>query len=231
LNAAHTDNVLLAREIAALERELSAPIARIVRRGRVQDADAFAIEALTTSDVVLVDACRLSVSAGRASIPLARRPVLFAILLTLARAWPEPVPRDALIQRAFDVRRANESHRVRLRVEVGRLRAAIQDLGVEPEASKEGYRLHASREVALLLPSSDDDGARLSMLLGDGAAWSAQSLAEHAGVSKRTAQRVLAALVERGNAVRIGTGRDVRYLRQGVPLASRMLLLGLLPKR
>ncbi|MGZ3456796.1 MAG: helix-turn-helix domain-containing protein, partial [Polyangiales bacterium] len=71
---------------------------------------------------------------------------------------------------------------------------------------------------------------RIALLLGDGASWSAQGLAEHAGVGKRTVQRALANLVEKGAAMRIGSGRDQRYARPGTPIASRMLLLGLLPK-
>lgn len=228
--ARQTDNPLLLREVAALERELVLPIARIKQAEHLRDADLFAIERVSDGTLLLVDACRLLVIAGRATVPLARRPVLFALLARLARAWPQPVARDVLAQHAFDVKRVNDSHRARLRVEIGRLRKAIGDLGARPEATREGYALRATREVALLLPSSDDSGAHVAMLLGDGAAWTAQALAEHAGVSRRTAQRVLGALVERGNAVRIGVGRDVRYVRPGTPLASRMLLLGLLPK-
>ena len=221
---------LLARELAGLQRELALPIARISRAGVTRAADVSAIEEISGGDVLLVDACRLVVIAGRATIPLARRPVLFALLAALARAWPAAVPRDALAQRAFDVRRVNSSHRARLRVEIGRLRSAIGDLSAHPEATSEGYALRSQREVVCLFPSSEDDGARLTLLLGDGAAWSAQSLAEHAGVSRRTAQRALAAMVERQQAQRIGAGRDVRYVRPGTPLASRMLLLSLLPK-
>ena len=220
---------LLARELASLQRELALPIARIARAGVTRDADLSAIEQVSRGDVLLVDACRLVAIAGRATIPFARRPVLFALLDALARAWPGALPRDALAQRAFDVRRVNGSHRARLRVEVGRLRSALADLAAFPEATREGYALRSKREVVSLFPATDDDGARLTLLLGDGAAWSAQSLAEHAGVSRRTAQRALAALVERGQALRIGAGRDVRYVRQGRPLASRLLLLGLLP--
>ncbi|MGN6105165.1 MAG: helix-turn-helix domain-containing protein, partial [Kofleriaceae bacterium] len=165
------------------------------------------------------------------TIPLARRPVLFGLLLALARAWPAPVPRDERAARAFEARGVNASHRARLRVELGRLRQAIADLGAAPVATREGYALDSSREVAVLLPLADDDAARLALLLGDGAAWSAQGLAEHAGISRRTAQRALQALVARGDAIRTGTGRSVRYARPGTPIASRMLLLGLVPKR
>lgn len=221
---------LLARELDTLTRELATPIARIARAGVTCDADLASIERVSLGDVLLVDACRLQVVAGRATIPLSRRPVLFALLDALARAFPHAVPRDDLARRAFDVVRVNASHRARLRVEVGRLRSAIADLEAFPEATPEGYALRSEREVVSLFPISDDDGARLTLLLGDGAAWSAQSLAEHAGVSRRTAQRALAALVARGQAMRIGGGRDTRYLRPGSPLASRLLLLGLLPR-
>ncbi|MGD0525378.1 MAG: HTH domain-containing protein, partial [Polyangiaceae bacterium] len=140
---------------------------------------------------------------------------------------------DELAARAFDVRdvrRVNLSHRGRLRVEVGRLRGVLDGLAAQPVATEDGYVLSTKRDVAVLLPPSDDERARLALLLGDGAAWSAQGLAEHAGVSRRTAQRALGALVESGGAIRTGRGKDVRYVRPGTPIASRMLLLGLVPK-
>ena len=221
-------NDLLARALVALEAELSNPVARIEREGVVRPADLYAIEAASTGEVMLVDACRRLVIAGRASIPLVRRPILFALLLVLARAWPGEVARDELAARAFDARRVNASHRSRLRVEVGRLRKLIAGLA-EPVATDAGYALASPREVVTLLPPSDDDDARIAILLGDGAAWSAQSLAEHAGVSKRTAQRALAGLVENGSAIRTGKAKDVRYMRPGPRIASRMLLLGLVP--
>ncbi|HEX5659807.1 MAG TPA: HTH domain-containing protein [Polyangiales bacterium] len=220
-------HALLERECAALERELSLPIARITRGDHTTDADLHAIEAVADGSVFLVDACRLRAVAGRVTLPLARRPVLFALLRELASG---ALPRDTLIQRAFAVRHVNDSHRARLRVEVGRLRAELLDLDVHPEATKDGYALRSTRDVVLLTPRSDDDSTRLAMLLGDGATWTAQSLAEHAGISKRTVQRALSALVDSGQVERLGSGRDVRYLRPGTPLASRLLLLGLLPE-
>ncbi|WP_434425314.1 HTH domain-containing protein [Nannocystis pusilla] len=179
--------------------------------------------------MLLVDACRRLALAGRVTIPLARRPVLFALLLELARAWPAAVTRDDLAARAFAVRRVNASHRARLRVELGRLRKLMDGLAAAPVASEDGYVLASERDVAVLLPPTDDEAARLGLLLGDGAAWSARALAEHAGVSRRTAQRALQLLVERGVVVRTGKGKDVRYTRPGAPIASRMLLLGLVP--
>nr|WP_276600403.1 MULTISPECIES: HTH domain-containing protein [unclassified Nannocystis] len=105
----------------------------------------------------------------------------------------------------------------------------MDGLAAAPVASEDGYVLASERDVAVLLPPTDDEAARLGLLLGDGAAWSAQALAEHAGVSRRTAQRALQLLVERGVVVRTGKGKDVRYTRPGAPIASRMLLLGLVP--
>ncbi|MDP9035169.1 MAG: helix-turn-helix domain-containing protein, partial [Myxococcota bacterium] len=222
---------LLSRAIEALEKDLSAPLARVLRRGAIEDANLFAIEGLCRGDALLVDACRRVASAGRATILFARRPVLFKLLLTLARAWPASIDRDELAVETFDVRRPNASHRARLRVEVGRLRAMLADgLGAEPVASKDGYALSSRREVAVLFPATDDDAARVALLLADGASWSAQGLAEHAGVSKRTALRVLAALVASSAAVRTGSGSAVRYSRPAPPIASRMLLLALLPR-
>lgn len=227
---AEAPNQMLARALVSLEEELSRPIARLLREGVLRNADLFAIEAMSRGDVLLVDACRRLALSGHVTIPLARRPVLFALLLVLARAWPSSVARDELAAKAFDARRVNASHRMRLRVEVGRLRKTMEGLAAEPVASADGYVLTSKRDVVVLLPPSDDDEARVALLLGDGAAWSVRSLAEHAGVSKSTAQRALHALVESGGAERTGKGRHVRYTRPGTPIASRMLLLGLVPK-
>jgi hypothetical protein len=219
---------LLSRALDALEEELRKPIARILSQGAIRDADLFAIEEASRG-ALFVDACRLLVLAGRVTVHLARRPVLFALLLELARVYPSSVARDELAMRAFYVRRPNESHRSRLRVEIGRLRKQMDGLGASPVATADGYALRSDRPVFVLLPKTDDDTARIALLLGDGASWTAQSLAEHAGVSKRTAQRALAKLLETGGAIRAGKGREQRYTRPGTPIASRMLLLGLVP--
>ena len=222
-------NALLLREIDRLEGELRLPVARIAAGAEIRDADLFAIETVTRGDVLLVDACRRLAIAGRARLPLASRPVLFTLLVDLARASPATVPGDDLAARAFDARRVNASHRGRLRVEIGRLRKVLVDLGAEPVAASGGYMLRSKRAIAVLLPRTDDDASHVGVLLGDGASWSAQRVAETAGISKRTAQRTLGDLVAAGRAVRTGTGRNVRYHRPGTPIASRMLLLGLAP--
>ena len=219
-------HALLGRALATLEAELVRPVARLERRGEQQAADLFAIEDAAQGDELLVDACRCLCLAGRAVVPLARRPVLFALLLALARGTEA---RDALVSAAFAVRRPNASHRQRLRVEIGRLRKELSGLGAAPVATPDGYRLASTRPVVVLLPPTDDEGARLALLLGDGAAWTARNLAAHAGVSRSTAQRTLRMLVDGGTVTRRGTGRELRYVRAGTPVASRMLLLGLVP--
>ncbi|AKF03003.1 hypothetical protein [Sandaracinus amylolyticus] len=220
---------LLSRALVSLERELSAPVARVVRDGVSSDADLFAIEELSRGEVLLIDGCRRVAIGARLIVRLGRRPVLFALLLELARAWPGGIGRDELAARAFDVRRVNPSHRARLRVEVGRLRKAMLGLAAEPVATKEGYALVSQREVVVLSPHDDGEGARIALLLGDGASWSAREVATHTRLSIRTVQRALASLVESGRAIRTGRGARVRYARPGTPIASRMLLLGLLP--
>jgi hypothetical protein len=223
-------NPLLFRAIAHLENELSRPIARLARRDSEQAIDLFAMETASRGDILLIDTCRRLAIAGRATVHLARRPILFSLLASLGRAWPSSAARDDLAAHAFEAKRINASHRSRLRVEMGRLRKMMDGLGAAPVATATGYRLAASRNVAMLLPPTDADGDRVALLLGDGALWSAQSLAEHAGISKRTAQRALAALAEKKIVERTGKGRDLRYFRGGTPIASRMLLLGLVPK-
>jgi tetratricopeptide (TPR) repeat protein len=221
---------LLERALSTTERELSLPVARTLRGGELRSADLFTIEEVSRGRVLLVDACRRLALGGRVTVPLARRPIVFALLLALARAWPHPVPRDELAARAFDLRRVNASHRARLRVEIGRLRKVLDGLAAAPTATPDGYALSSTRDVVVLMPPSEDEGARVALLLGDGASWSAKGVAEHAGISRRTAQRALGALVASGAAVRTGRGKDVRYARPGTPIASRMLLLGLVPK-
>ncbi|MEO7110959.1 MAG: helix-turn-helix domain-containing protein [Polyangiaceae bacterium] len=223
-------NPLLERALVHLDKELSRPIARLARRGVVSSIDLFAMEEASRGEILLIDTCRRLVVAGRVTIHLARRPILFSLLAQLGRAWPESAPRDELAAHAFEAKRINASHRSRLRVEMGRLRKMMEGLGAEPVATATGYALEASREVAMLLPPSDADDDRVTLLLGDGALWSSQGLAEHAGISKRTAQRALSALVEKSVVMRTGKGHDLRYFRPGTPIATRMLLLGLVPK-
>ncbi|NOU32182.1 MAG: helix-turn-helix domain-containing protein [Polyangiaceae bacterium] len=222
-------HALLSRALSALEAELVRPLARLQTSAGIEAADLFAVER-AARDALLVDACRCAVVRGSDHLALARRPVIFRLLRLLAQAWPEPAMRDDLGREGFDVRHLNPSHRARLRVEMGRLRVLLRPLAASVEATSTGYVLRApGAAVKVLLPLAEDESARAAFLLGDGAAWSTRQLAEHAGISMRTAQRALAALLAKGEVVRVGAGSSLRYLRPGAPLASRMLLLGLVP--
>ena len=145
-------------------------------------------------------------------VSFARRPVLFEVLRVLAEAWPEAVPRDALIARAFGARRPNESHRIRLRVEIGRLRRVMRPLlGVI--AAGPGYALSATSEVVLVLPLEESPASRLLSLMHGGEAWRASSLALALDVSERTVQRSLGELESAGKVGPTGNGRGRRWVR------------------
>ncbi len=221
-------HALLSRALGALEAELVRPVARLQTSAGIETADLFAVEQAARG-ALLVDACRCAAERGSVYLALGRRPVIFRLLRLLAQAWPQPAPRDDLARGGFDVRHLNPSHRARLRVEMGRLRVLLRPLASSVEATSTGYALRAPGTVNVLLPLAEDESARAAFLLGDGAAWSTRQLAEHAGISLRTAQRALAALLAKGEVVRIGAGSSLRYLRPGAPIASRMLLLGLVP--
>ena len=225
--AQRTANGLLERTIASFSSELTRPIARLVNGDRESEADLFAVESASAGDVLLVDACRRIAIAGRAIVRLSRKPALFALLRVLALSAPGSVPRDELAAAAFDVKHPNASHRSRLRVEIGRLRKELAGIA-EPVATKDGYALESKRPVRVLLPPSDTPDATVALLLADGAAWTAQAVADHANVSKRTALRALAALADAGKVMRVAKGKDVRYVAPArSAIASRLLLLGL----
>src|SRR5262245_12358751 len=91
-----------------------------------------------------------------------------------------------LVARAFGAKRANESHRARLRVEVGRLRRMLRTLaGVS--ATKPGFALTPcrAREVVVLAPPVEDEYARVLAFLADGESWSSSALALALATSQR----------------------------------------------
>jgi tetratricopeptide (TPR) repeat protein len=228
--ASRSSHELLVRAAATMTADLARPVARLLERGNApREVTLAGVEAAFSGESFLVDACRRLVRAGLATIPLARRPVLFELVRTLASRWPEDVARDELVRHVFGARRPNDSHRVRLRVEVARLRKLLTGIA-SLTATRDGYALSSSRTVLVLMPLTDDESARVGTLLGDGATWSAQELAEHAGISKRTALRALSSLVADGRVLCTGRGRERRYASATGRIASRMLLLGLVPK-
>jgi tetratricopeptide (TPR) repeat protein len=184
------------------------------------------VAALLGSDALVLDACRRGLRARDAWRPLARRPVLFVLARALAEAWPGDVDREALIARAFRTRRPDETHRARLRVEIGRLRRLVAALaGIE--ATARGFVLapRDGRDVVVLVPPIDGEQASLLALLGDGAAWSTSALALALGASQRTVQRALVELEGARRVRSIGRARARRWLAPPLAGFTTILLL------
>ena len=216
----------LLAEVAEARASLDRPAARRLQAGHEQLLRLDEVEALLASGALVVDACRRGLRAGATWRPLARRPVLFALARALAEAWPGDVDRHTLIARAFRTRHPNESHRARLRVEIGRLRALIAPLA-QIEASARGFALtpQGERDVVVLMPPIDGDQASLLALLADGAAWSTSALALALRASQRTVQRALVELQVAGRVRSIGRARAQRWLSPPlVGFATNLLL-------
>jgi hypothetical protein len=207
---------------AALDR----PAARRVSAGRDCALRLEEVEAVLASGELVVDACRRSLRCGAQVLSLARRPVLFALARALGESWPEGADRAALIAVAFGVRRPNDSHRARLRVEIGRLRAVLAPLG-RIDATKSGFALapHDAPAVTVLLPPIEGEEGALLALLSDGEAWSTSALALALGESQRTVQRALAALEEDGRVRAIGRARARRWVSPPLTGFTTTLLL------
>jgi DNA-binding transcriptional ArsR family regulator len=157
--------------------------------------------------------------------------VLFALLRALAEAWPADVPRDRLVAQAFQARETDESYRARLRVEIGRLRAALRPLA-RVEATRDGFALVAAggRAVVVLAPPIDGPAGAILALLEGGEAWSTSALARALGSSQRTVQRVLRQLEEAAAVRANGRGRSRRWLAPALGgFATTLLLPGALP--
>ena len=184
------------------------------------------VEAVLASNALVVDACRHVVRHGRTVISLASRPVLFAIARALGEVWPGDASRDELLARAFGARHADESHRARLRVEVGRLRAALRPVaGVS--ATKRGLVLspYHVRKVVVLARPVDDEHAAVLAFLADGESWSSSALALALGTSQRSVQRALDSLAATGKVQSYGRGRALRWMTPPLPGFTTALLL------
>ena len=215
-------------QIAEVERGaqlLDAPVARLLSDGRERLVRLEDVEVLFASDMMVVDACRNVLRAGSTIVPLQGRPVLFALCRKLAETFPGEASRETLLSAAFNARDADESHRARLRVEVGRLRKALQPLaGVS--ATAKGFVLEPNaKQVAVLSPPAEGEHAEVLALLSDGEAWSSSALAQALGVSPRTVQRGLEVLAERGEVESFGRGRACRWVASGIPGFPTSLLL------
>jgi hypothetical protein len=226
-HAAHEAGIpALAAEVASASLVLTTPAARLIVRGQERLLLLQEVEALLASGAFVVDACRYVVRQGGKLISLATRPVLFALARALGEAWPGDVPRDLLLARAFGARLADESHRARLRVEIARLRTALQPLaGIT--ATSQGFALAPRRspEVVVLARPVEEEYAAVLAFLADGESWSSSALALALGTSQRTVQRALDSLAEAGKVQSFGRARARRWLTPPVPGFTTTLLL------
>jgi DNA-binding transcriptional ArsR family regulator len=216
----------LCAEVELAGRALVLPAARLVAAGEARSLTLTEVEAVLASADLVVDGCRRAARRGKRVVRLSRRPVLFALLRGLAEAWPGEAARADLIERAFDARRMNPSHRARLRVEMGRLRHELRPLA-EVRATAGGFTLvpRPAGTVRLLAPPIESPDAAALALLADGEAWSTSALALALGSSQRTVQRALVALAEAGQVRALGRGRSQRWLSAPVAGFATTLLL------
>jgi hypothetical protein len=216
----------LIAEVESAHRVLDTPAARLIVRGAQRLVLLEEVEELLASTTLVVDACRNVVHIGGTLVSLARRPVLFALARALAEAWPADVARDTLVARAFRGKRADESYRARLRVEVGRLRKLLGRLaGVS--ATKGGFALvpRRAREVVVLARPVEEPHAAVLALLADGESWSSSALALALAISQRTVQRSLDALAAARKVQAFGRGRARRWMTPPVLGFTTALLL------
>ena len=216
----------LAAEVESAAQVLTTPAARMIAAGTSRMLLLGDVEVLLASGALIVDACRLAIRDADTAIPLARRPVLFALARALAEAWPHDVSREDLVARAFRGKLADESYRARLRVEVGRLRRVLRDLA-DVNATRRGFALvpRAAREVVVLEPPVADANAAVLACLADGESWSSSALALALGTGQRTMQRALEALAAVGKVQGFGHGRARRWVTPAVPGFTTTLLL------
>ncbi len=215
----------LRAEVRQASLVLKAPAAHLHRAGDTQVLRLEQVQALLASDTLVIDACRYAVHGAGRTLALASRPVLFTLAQALGRAWPGDAPRDALIALAFRTRHPDDSHRARLRVEIGRLRAVLAPLA-EIRATRQGFALMpAADAVAVLTPPVQDRHAAVLALLADGQAWSSSALALASGASQRQVQRALDALAASGQAHSLGRGRARRWITPPLPGFATTLLL------
>jgi hypothetical protein len=224
--ARHARIPALTAEVESASLVLNTPAARLIANGKVRLLLLEDVEALLASKALVVDACRNIVRDARTVVSLSSRPVLFALARALAEAWPGDVPRDLLLVRAFGAKLADESHRARLRVEIGRLRKVLRGLaGVS--ATKRGFALapRGAHEVVVLALPVDVEHAEVLAFLADGESWSSSALALALGTSQRTVQRALDSLAAAGKVQWFGRGRARRWMTPAVPGFTTTLLL------
>jgi hypothetical protein len=221
----------LTTEVENARLAMESPAARLVAGGRERTLLLDEVEGLLSSGALVVDAIRNVVRDGKTLVSLARRPVLLAIARALAQAWPADVPRSTLLASAFGAKHADASHRARLRVEVGRLRAELRGVA-KVSATKRGFALapHRACDVVVLAPPVEERHAEVLALLADGEAWSSSALAIALDASPRTVQRALESLSTAGRVQPFGRGPARRWISPPVPgFPTSLLLPGPLP--
>src|SRR5690348_703712 len=231
-NAARRAGVpALTAEVESASRVLNTQAARLIARGAARPLLLDEVEALLASGALVIDACRNVVRTGSTVVSLARRPVLFALARALGEAWPGDVPRGTLLARAFGAKFTDDSHRARLRVEIGRLRMALRRLA-SVGATKDGFALtpRGAREIVVLARPVEEEHAAVLAFLADGESWSSSALALALGASQRTVQRALDTLAAAGKLQSFGRGRARRWTTPPVPgFATTLLLPAALP--
>ncbi len=229
--AREADIPALIAEVESASHVLNTTAARLIARGEERPLVLEEVEALLASEVVVVDACRHVVRDTGTVVSLATRPVLFALARALGEAWPGDVPRGVLLARAFGAKHADESHRARLRVEVGRLRAELKTLA-DVTATQSGFAFatNHAREIVVLAPPVEEQHAAVLAFLADGKSWSSSALAIALGASARTVQRALDSLAALGKVRSFGRGPARRWMTPPVPdFPTTLLLPGPLP--
>ena len=216
----------LTAEVESASQVLDTPAARLIARGEERPLLLEEVEALLASEGLVVDACRNVVRDPHTMVSLVTRPVLFALARALSEAWPGDVPRDQLLIRAFGARFVDESHRMRLRVEIGRLRKMLRPLA-DVSATKRGFTLvpHRAREVVVLARPVEDENGDVLAFLADGESWSSSALAIALGTSQRSVQRALDSLAASGKVQSFGRARARRWITPSVPGFTTTLLL------
>ena len=216
----------LLAEVASASNVLNTPAARLIARGKERPLLLEEVEATLASKALVVDACRHVVRDAGKTVSLATRPVLFALARALGEAWPSDVSRAILIARAFRGKEADESHRARLRVEMGRLRAALRTLA-DVSATKDGFALvpRTTREVVVLARPVEEEHAAVLAFLADGESWSSSALALALGTSQRSVQRALDELAASGKEQSLGQARARRWMTPPTSGFTTTLLL------
>jgi tetratricopeptide (TPR) repeat protein len=225
--AAHQAGIpALMAEVENTALILNAPAARLIAPNEERPLLLEDVETLLASGALVVDACRHIVRDADTVISLTTRPVLFALARALGEAWPADVSRSTLLARAFRARHADESHRARLRVEIGRLRSRLKILA-DVSATTLGFALapQRARKVVVLAPPVEDQHASVLAFLADGESWSSSALSVALGASARTVQRALDSLAAAGKVQSYGRGRARRWITRPVPGFTTTLLL------